>query len=326
VRRYTENLAAYDLYLRGPPPLSHVTADGLTAAMDLFERAVAEDPGLAPAHAALASTCVAYVFYGAGAMPPRVVWDRARRAATAALEIDPALADAVGALGTTRWACDWDFVGAERALRRAVELKPGDSLLHNWHGWALLLLGRSGECLLALERARDLDPLSPFVHRSVCRALYFDRQHERAAAEARRVLARVPEYTLAHVDLASALLALGRPGEAGAVLAEARALRPDDPRVVALAGFAAARAGDAAGARAALADLDALARTRYVTPVDPAIVLLGLGERDAALDRLDAARAERDTWVPWLRCWPLFDELRGAPRFDALASEVGTAG
>jgi serine/threonine-protein kinase len=323
VRRYTENLAAYDLYLRGRHHLSHLTADGLGAAIDLFERAVAEDPGQAPAHAALASTYVAYVFYGVGAWSPRVIWERARRAATAALEIDPALADAIGALGTTRWACDWDFVGAERALGRAVELKPGDSLLHNWHGWALLLLGRADECLLALERARDLDPLSPFAQRSVCRALYFDRRHDRAVSEARRLLARFPGYTLAQVDLASALLAQEDAAGAGVVLTEARALRPDDPRLAALAGFAAARSGDRDTARGALATLDALARTRYVTPVDRAIVRLGLGERDAALGALEAARDERDTWVPWLRCWPLFDELRGTPRFDALAAVSG---
>jgi hypothetical protein len=131
-------------------------------------------------------------------------------------------------------------------------------------------------------------------------------------SEARRLLARFPGYTLAQVDLASALLAQEDAAGAGVVLTEARALRPDDPRLARWP-LRAARSGDRDTARGALATLDALARTRYVTPVDRAIVRLGLGERDAALGALEAARDERDTWVPWLRCWPLFDELRGRP-------------
>jgi serine/threonine-protein kinase len=320
VRQYTESIAAYDLYLRGRHHLSHVTADGLGAAMELFERAVDEDPMLAPAHAALASACVAYAFYGDGAWRPRELWERARRAAMTALTIDPALADAIGALGTAIWACDWDFTGAEQALRRAVELKPGDPLLHNWHGWSLRLLGRSESCMLALRRAHDLDPLSPFAHRSVCRALYFDREYDRAEAECRRLLERTPRYYLAHVDLASALLARSCVAEARAVLAEARGVRPQDSRLLALSGYAAARDGDRAGAARSLAELDAQAADRYVTAVDPAIVLLGLGHHDAAFARLEAAEEARDTWVPWLRCWPLFDEMRDSPRFERLSS------
>jgi serine/threonine-protein kinase len=323
VRRYTDNLVAYDSYLRGRHHLSHITADGLGSAITLFERAVGEDPLQAPAHAALASACIAYAFYGDGAWRPRALWERARRAATAALNIDPALADAVGALGTTTLACDWDFVGAEGALRHAAELKPGDPLLHNWHGWSLLLLGQSAPALLALQRARDLDPLSPFAHRSVCRALYFEREHARAIAECHRVLAWAPRYYLVHVDLASALLATGRVAEAAATLEQARAIRPADTRILALSGYAAARAGDHPAAWQYLGALGELAADRYVTPVDPAIVLLGLGERDAAIGELEAAHAARDTWMPWLRCWPIFDDLRDDPRFPALLPGPG---
>jgi tetratricopeptide (TPR) repeat protein len=125
------------------------------------------------------------------------------------------------------------------------------------------------------------------------------------------------------VDLASALLAQQRVDEAAEVLAEARALRPDDPRILARAGYAAARGGDRAAARHALATLEAQGRTRYVTPVDPAIVLLALGRHDEALARLEQAHAARDTWVPWLRCWPLFDELRGEGRFERVIPGMG---
>jgi hypothetical protein len=79
-----------------------------------------------------------------------------------------------------------------------------------------------------------------------------------------------------------------------------------------------ALAGDGAGARQTLAALDAHGRERYVTPIDEAIVRIGLGERDAALDALAAAHEARDTWVPWLQCWALFDPLRDHRRFAAL--------
>jgi serine/threonine-protein kinase len=325
VRRYTDNLAAYDSYLRGRQQLSHITADGLETAIALFERAVREDPLQAPAHAALASACIAYAFYGDGAWRPRELWERARRAAKAALHIDPALADATGALGTTTLACDWDFAGAEAALHRAVELKPGDPLLHNWHGWALWLVGESASCLRAIERARDLDPLSPFAHRSVCRALYLEREYERAIAECERVLAWAPRYYLVHVDLASVLLAQGRAAAAREVLDEAREIRPADARLLALWGHAAAASGDVAAARALAGRAPGARERRYVTRGGHGGGARRLGEHDAAVAEIAAAHEARDPWVPWLRWWPLFDPLRGHPEFDAAAAERGVA-
>ena len=318
VRRYTDNLAAYDSYLRGRQHLSQVTADGLSTAITLFEQAVQEDPFQAPAHAALASACIAYAYYGDGAWRPLELWERARRAASVAVHIDPTLADAIGALGTTTVVCDWDFVGAEDALRRAVDLKPGDPLLHNWHGWALRLVDRSAHCLRALERARDLDPLSAFAHRSICRALYFDREYDRAIAECHRILAWAPKYYLVHVDLASALLAKNEGPAAVRVLDEARAIRPGDTRLLALSGCAAAAVGDVERARHALAELRDHPEGRYVTPVDMALVLVALGEHDAAIAELEVAYEARDQWVPWLRWWPLFDPVREQAGFARL--------
>jgi serine/threonine-protein kinase len=322
LHRYTDNLASYDSYLRGRQHLSQVTADGLSTAITLFEQAVREDPFQAPAHAALASACIAYAYYGEGAWKPLELWERARRAASAALHIDPTLADALGALGTTTVVCDWDFVGAEDALRRAVELKPGDPLLHNWHGWALRLVDRSAHCLRALERARDLDPLSAFAHRSICRALYFDREYDRVITECRRVLAWAPRYYLVHIDLASAHLARNEPTDAVAVLDEARAIRPGDTRLLALSGYAAAMAGDTERATRALAELHEHAARRYVTPVDTALVLVALGEHDAAIAQLAVAHEARDQWVPWLRWWPLFDPIREQAAFVRLLPDV----
>lgn len=157
----------------------------------------------------------------------------------------------------------------------------------------------------------------------MCRALYLERDYDRAVAECRRVLAWAPRYYLLHVDLASALLGQNRAAAAREVLQEGRAIRPDDSRLLALWGYAAAAAGDAATARGALAELRALAARRYVTPVDAALVLVALGEHDAAVAEIAVAHEARDPWVPWLRWWPLLDPLHEHPGFARLLPSVG---
>ena len=324
VRPPTHDLQAYDAYLRGRAQLHQMTEEGLETALACLAQAVDLDPEFGQAYAGIASTYIAYAFFGPGDRPPRDLLERARAASIRALELDASLADAHAALGTTRWACDWDFSGAEAALRRAVELRPGDALLQNWFAWALLLVGRSDECHAALRQACELDPLSPWMWRSAARALYLDRQYDAAESECRKALARFPDYALLYGDLAAIFIADERWGHALTSLEEGLRHEPGDPRMLCLKGCVHARQGEPQAAREILREVSG--GDNRARAVDQAVQLVALGEDEEALNWLESAAEARDVWLPWVRCLPMVDDLRRHQRFQELMEKLGAGG
>jgi len=315
---------SYQDYLRGRYFFNRKTEAALRQALGYFQRAVAADPGYAPAYTGLADC---YWSLGAssvvGGLPPRQAMPEAKAAALKALEIDDTLAEAHASLAFVHLLYDWDFVASEKEFKRALELDPDYTAAHHWYSHCLLPLGRMEESLAESRRALELEPLSLVVNTHLGWHYFYARQYDKAIEQYRRTLELDPAFPQTQRYAAWALLQKGRHEEAIADLRAASGALGPDPEVEAELGHALAVAGRRAEARAVLEGLRQLSSSRYVSPYSVALVHAGLGDRDQALAWLDKAYDERSDYMPYLGLEPMLDPLRSDPRFSALVRRVG---
>jgi eukaryotic-like serine/threonine-protein kinase len=323
VKRYTENAEAYQLYLKGRYyAASKRTEEWIRKGIAHFQQAIDLDPNYALAYAGMAD---AYSFLASstGGATPRDAYPKAKAAALKALSLDESLGEAHCSLGFFHLLYDWDFAAAEREFKRAIELNPDYGNAHDGYAFYLKAVGRSDEAVRACERVQQLDPLSPFAHVSLGWAYYFARDFERAVEQGRKALELDPQSGFAHRIIGLACGQLGRHEEAVASLQKALDSAPGAPLYVAHLGHAYALAGEAYGARRALAELGEMARRQYVSAYYFAIIHLGLGKLDEALKWLEKAYEERAGFLAYLKVEPLFDPLRTEARFQDLLRRVG---
>jgi serine/threonine-protein kinase len=185
-----ENLAAYELYLKGRLVFNKGTEDGLNRAREFFSAAIAQDPGYARAYAGLADTYERLLFLRY--LGRADAYLKARAAALRAVALDSQLAEAYTSRGQIRWRHEWDWSGAEQDFRRALALNPGYALGHAWYGHFLVLQGRSPEAIREARRAAELDPLSAHVLNTYANVLFLARQFGAALEQARKALQLEP--------------------------------------------------------------------------------------------------------------------------------------
>ena len=262
---------------------------------------------------------------------PQDAFTEATRAATRALELAPDHAEALSVLGAVAFWYEWDYPRAEELMRRAVTRQPSSTESHVLLAHLLSNLGRHDEALVEIRRARDLDPNLPIARSLEGQFLVMARRYEEALAALDSMVASAPRFVQGHVMRAYPLVALGRHDEAvrecdigielEAGIAASAAVRP---RVFpsALRGYALARAGRRAEAEAILERIRRQAREQYVKPTHEALVLHALGRDDEALAQLRRAVEVRDLTLTFLGVDPKWDELRGAPAFQAVLSRV----
>ena len=322
-RRYTDNVEAYSQYLRGRFHWNLRTADAITEAIRCFESAISTDPSFALAYTGLADAYALQIDYRG--VPVAEGLSRARAMAERALELDDSLAEAHTSLAWVKFIYDWDWEGAERQFRRAIELNPRYATARQWAAWPLLATGRDDEALAEAQMASDLDPASVSVRRSLGWLLYYLGRYEDALGHLRRALEMNPtsEETLRIMGLV--LIQLGRFGEAGTAVRQAIDLSTSPDYARATLGYLKGRQGDSTGARLIREELEAESRSRYVSPVAITIVDLATGDLEGAFAALERAFEERRGWLAYLRVEPMLDPLRGDPRFPLLVSRMGLA-
>jgi len=319
-RRYTGNVAAYNLYLQGRFYWNRRTDADLQRAIAFFEQAIAEDPDYALAYTGLADCYALQIDYRS--IPVRDGLERAKAEAQRALAIDDELAEGHASLAWVLFIFEWDWAAAEREYRRALEIDPGYATAHQWYAWLLLVRGRPEEALGEGHAAADLDPASVSIRRTLAWLYYHVHRYETAVSHLQQAVAMDP--TAAENHRIMALVYTGR-GDLDKAEAEARtAIRLSDGSPVSrgLLALILARAGRREEARTILEELKTLARIDYVSPVALGTAYLGLDEMEAAVGELERAREERRGWVVYLDVEQLFDPLRGHPRFEALRHEL----
>jgi TolB-like protein/Tfp pilus assembly protein PilF len=322
-KRYTENAAAYQAYLKGRYYWNQRTAKALRKAIENFEEAIKLDDCYALAYAGLADCyCLVSIYGGA---PPKAVMPRAKTAAIKALEIDDGLAETHTSLAVALVWFDWDWEASEREFKRAIELNPHYAVAHHWYGSVLLSAqGRFDEALASERRALELEPLSLVINSNLGFICYQASRFDEAIEHLQRTLDMDDGFVYARFHLG---LCHAHRGEYDMAIAELRlAIEQAGGRgalIQAALGYAYAVAGMRDEALGILAQLQTIPMNRDVSPFYLAMIHAGLDEKEQALKWLESACEERYNWMVWLGVEPMFANLRGAPQFEAMLRKIG---
>jgi TolB-like protein/tRNA A-37 threonylcarbamoyl transferase component Bud32/Tfp pilus assembly protein PilF len=319
-QRHPVDPAVLDLYLRGRASMDAGTEEGIRKAIDLFEQALAHDRSYAPAEAALA---LAYGALTPDFEKPKDVMPKSREHAQRAIDLSgDTLAEADTAMAAVMLRFDWDWTGAERELKHALELNPNSADAHDWYGGYFMTLSMHDQAIAEAGLAHQLDPVSYPIYSDFLNTLIVARQYERAIAECRRAITLYPDFAYGYAWLGMAYMLNGQAQEA--VKAAQDAYRLDQHvTITTFLAMAQAAAGHTAEAKRLTDMLDQKARSRYVCAYEVAGVHLALGEHDKAVQLLRQGEKERCDCQILLRSEPWMDGIRKDPDYNRFIQNIG---
>jgi len=313
---------AFDEYLQGRFLYwNRRTAENLTRAIDHFQNAIKEDSNFAQAYVGLADCYNAQGAVQVAAMPPLEARRRAEEAATKALELDPALAEAHSALGYVKL-FNWNWAAAEQDFKRAIELNQNYANAHNFYANFLISRGRIDDAIAASNSARELDPFSLSISAQRGFLLENARRYSEAIEQLRAVIKMDPNHYQAYWILGHTYASNGQHQEAIAASEKAVELSERTPGALGILGLAYGLAGRKAEANQILNELLKLNEMRYVTPAAMVNVYIGLGDKDQAFAWLEKAYEEKSNYVLFMKVFPPLDPLRSDPRFADLVRRI----
>jgi len=312
------NPAAHEAYLKGRHHWARATEESVRKSIEYFAEAIAKDPNYAPAYAGLSDAYNQLANPILEIVPQGEIIPRVKAAATKALELDETLAEAHISLGRIKFYFDWDWVGAEKSFRRAIELNPNYPYAHYVYALLLSAVGRHSEAIQEATRALESDPVALLVN-GVAGLIYcFARQFGTAEEQLRKTLQLDPNFMFAHWILGGlCLLPMGRYDEAIVELQKSIAVSENVAHPRGLLGYAYAKVGRKDDALRVLDELEELSQRRYVAPVSRAFTYSGLGD-ERVFQALDEAYQQRSSSLVWARVFPHWDDLRAQPRFQDL--------
>lgn len=314
-KRYTENAAAYQLYLKGRHHWNRRTAEGIERAIFFFESAIDADAAYAPAYSGLADCYIALA--SRDLYPPLQLMPKAETAARRALELDPELAEAHASMGAIHEVFHWRWDHAQEEYLTALRIHPGYVTARQWYSLALAHRGRFTEAVTQMTVASESDPLSFMLNANMAVVHYLSRDYDAADDYCHRALEINPHHEPAHFTLGLAHQQRGRIADARAELEKALSISRGEPHVV-------AALGSLEQSRDRLRELDELSVSRGVSPVHYAAVHAALGETEEALTWLERAVEQRSGWLVYLATEPRFDSLRGEKRFGEILSVLSS--
>jgi TolB-like protein/tetratricopeptide (TPR) repeat protein len=310
-----------DSYLKGRFYWNTWSVDSLQLASNCFQEAINRDPNFAPAYSGLADSLSMLGFFNL--VRPHDVYPRALRIAAHAVELDGESAEAHASLAWAKCCYQWDWDVVGREFERATALNPNYLQAHAWRAFYLTIMGRKEEGLDEIRFARSLDPLSAIINTDEACFRYFAGEYEESIRQCQRTIAVNPTFGLAYHKLGTCYMAVGRIQEAIAAFESASTHWQGHPTAVASLATAYAATGDSARAREILEQLEQIAKKRFVSPLDLALVYLSMGDIEQGITLLEDACEERDSRLPFLRLAPGMDQLSGHPRFRKILARMG---
>jgi adenylate cyclase len=323
---------AYELLLKGRYYWNRGTMDSFMKALEQFELAVERDPGYAPAYSGLADT---YLLLGRnGHVTPKFAYPKAVQYATKALAIDEGLPQPHVALAAIRQEYEWKWKEAETEFRLAIQANPNYATAHGWYALYLGHVGRFEDAIAEVNRAQELDPLSPRIYCNASEEYLFARNYDKALDAAQRALEIDPGYGGAHGYVGYAYV---EKGEYDKAIAEFQ-LAGKMQGARAWMGRLGHVYGISENRKEAVRILDELKKepiqpppkSPFIPPppnssCDIGLVYLGLGDLEQATAWLDKAAEARTAEIIHVKCEPIYDRIRKEPRFQSLIKKIGLA-
>ena len=316
-KRYTENIEAYNLYLRGKTFYLQASLEGYEKAIECFEQALHRDPDFALAYSGLADVYFLLPFFGT--IAPKVGIPKSKKYLEKALDRDDNLAEVHSTLGRIIAFYDWDRIGAEREFKRALELNPNSSLSHGHYSDFLTVSRRQEEAISEAKQARELDPLSVALSIAVGEALFFAGQFDKSIEDLKKTIIMDPNDYYAHSHLGLAYAGKSMMKESMAEYKKALELSGGDPMAAWLLSDAHYRTGAKAESDKLFDGLKERAKREYVPPFYFFALYKGRGDLNEAFNWLEKACEDRDLWLPYGLVWP--DDAYRIP-YDQKSAEL----
>jgi DNA-binding winged helix-turn-helix (wHTH) protein/tetratricopeptide (TPR) repeat protein len=307
-------------YMKGRYFWNKRTEDGFKSAIECFNRAIDIDPLYAQAYVGLADSYK--LLNGYGAMSSKDAVPKARAAVMKALEIDDTLAEAHAAMGQIKLTHDYDLQGAEKEIKRAIELNSNYATAQHWHAIVLRMAGRFDEALEAAAKAHALDPLSQIIGVMYALNYFHAGRVEEAIEQCHKALELNESFYVGYAILGLIHGKLGLFDEAVNYYKKAVSPRGFNWEVIAIRGYMYGRAGKVTQAREILNELEEGSKKSHVPPICMAYVYMGLGENDKAFEWLEKAYEDRAGDLMQIRITYLYDSLRSDPRFQDLERRI----
>jgi TolB-like protein/Flp pilus assembly protein TadD len=319
--RGRSNIGSYDYYLRGRYYWHRRTPEDLARSIEYFEAAIDADPNSALAHSGLADAHTLLVEYGLAS--PSIGMPKAKAAAARAIELDPGLGEAYASLALIRSLYDWEWKEARCLYQRAIELNPGYATAHHWLAvdW-MALTGRFAEAAAQIEIALQLDPLSSIIREGQMFIKFLQGRYDDAVQGYCAIIADDPTFYKGYTSLGRVYAQQGKLLDAIRMLEKGRSLAGDVPNILGAMGQVYALGGEPERAREILSQLEQRRQISWVPATVFAIVHIGLGEHDKALDWLEKGCRLHEVPITALKVHPVYNPLRPAPRFQTMLDHL----
>ncbi len=323
LKRYTDNNEVYNFYLLGRYHNYKFTEDDAEKSKQYFEESIKLDPEYAPAYAGL---CLLYVVLGGGGLnvlPPKEAIPKAKAACKKALEIDPDNVEAHCHVSFIYNMYEWNWKAAEDHIKFAVELDPNNAEAHRFYAWHLTFQGRHEKAIIEIKKSIELDPLVPLSYQNASAHYYFARKYDTAIEYGERALKLNPNFEVVNINLGMAYIQKGMINKAIDVLEKMTSYPGISETYL---GYSYGKIGKTEDAKRMLDELKTYWKSGFVSASGLAIVHLGLGDREEAVNLLESSLYEKPafSWhTAFIKVDPIWDSLRNEPRFNVVMKKIG---
>lgn len=317
------NRGAYQAYLKGKYFFDKHSETDFRKSIKYFEAAIEKDSTFADAYAGLAMAYIGLGSPGVETFNPLELMQKAKAAATKALELDDFSCEAHSSLGFVKLMYEWDWAGAEKELKRGVKLNPNYAMGHFFYALYLTVIGDHEQAIERAKHALELDPFSVGMNVSLGNQFFEARQYNKAIEQHLIALEMNPNNWHVHWSLGMAYTEKGMFDKAIAEQEKAVTLSAGNPFVLSSLGHVYAVSGRRAEAIKILDEIIRLSEQRYVASFAIAQIYTGLGNKDQAINWLEKGFHERSATMIWLGQNSIFDSLRSDMRFINLMKKMG---